>query len=85
MCNHLSSKYNVSLCPFRLCREIAQEFKSDSRMTGASVLALQEATEHAIVELMEDTQLCAIHRKQVTITAKDMNTAIRIRRDKVFR
>ena len=85
MCNHLSFKYNVYLCPFRLCKEIAQEFKSDSRMTPSAVLALQESTENAIVELMEDTQLCAIHRKQVTITAKDMNTAIRIRRDKIFR
>ncbi|GKY95948.1 hypothetical protein MPSEU_000555400 [Mayamaea pseudoterrestris] len=54
--------------PFqRLVREIAQDFKSDLRFQGSAVLALQEAAEAYLVSLFEDTNLCAIHAKRVTI------------------
>ena len=54
--------------PFqRLVREIAQEFKTDLRFQGSAVLALQEAAEAYLVGLFEDTNLCAIHAKRVTI------------------
>ena len=54
--------------PFqRLVREIAQDFKSDLRFQGSAVLALQEAAEAYLVGLFEDTNLCAIHAKRVTI------------------
>jgi histone H3 len=36
------------------------------------VLALQEAAEAYIVGVFEDTNLCAIHGKRVTIMPKDM-------------
>ena len=66
--------------PFqRLVREIAQDFKTDLRFQGSSVLALQEASEAYIVGLFEDTNLCALHAKRVTIMPKDVQLARRIR------
>src|ERR1700738_3540074 len=54
--------------PFqRLVREIAQDFKNDLRFQGTAILALQEASEAYLVSLFEDTNLCAIHAKRVTI------------------
>ena len=66
--------------PFqRLVREIAQDFKNDLRFQGTAVVALQEATEAYLVSLFEDTNLCAIHAKRVTIMPKDIQLARRIR------
>ena len=66
--------------PFqRLVREIAQDYKSDLRFQGSAIMALQEATEAYIVSLFEDTNLCAIHAKRVTIMPKDIQLARRIR------
>ena len=69
--------------PFqRLVREIAEEFKTDLRFQSQAVLALQEAAEAYLVSLFEDTNLCAIHAKRVTIMPKDMQLARRIRGEK---
>lgn len=66
--------------PFqRLVREIAQDFKNDLRFQGTAILALQEASEAYLVSLFEDTNLCAIHAKRVTIMPKDIQLARRIR------
>lgn len=66
--------------PFqRLVREIAQDFKQDLRFQGSAIMALQEASEAYLVSLFEDTNLCAIHAKRVTIMPKDMQLARRIR------
>ena len=66
--------------PFqRLVREIAQDFKNDLRFQGSAILALQEASESYLVGLFEDTNLCAIHAKRVTIMPKDIQLARRIR------
>jgi len=66
--------------PFqRLVREIAQEFKTDLRFQTPAILALQEATEAYLVGLFEDSNLCAIHAKRVTIMPRDMQLARRIR------
>ena len=66
--------------PFqRLVREIAQEFKHDLRFQNAAILCLQEACEAYLVSLFEDSNLCAIHAKRVTIMTKDINLARRIR------
>jgi histone H3 len=66
--------------PFqRLVREIAQDFKNDLRFQGTAILALQEASESDLVSLFEDTNLCAIHAKRVTIMPKDVQLARRIR------
>ena len=42
-------------------------------------MALQEACEHYLVHLFEDSNLCAIHAKRVTIMVKDIQLARRIR------
>jgi histone H3 len=78
-----STELLVRKLPFqRLVREIAQEFKTDLRFQSSAVLALQEATESYMVGLFEDTNLCAIHAKRVTIMPKDIQLARRIRGEK---
>ncbi|XP_006877418.1 PREDICTED: histone H3.3-like [Chrysochloris asiatica] len=63
----------------RLVREIAQDFKTDLCFQSAAIRALQEASEAYLVGLFEDTNLCAIHAKWVTIMPKDIQLAHRIR------
>ena len=66
--------------PFqRLVREVASEFKNDLRFQASAIAALQEATEAYMVSLFEDSNLCAIHGKRVTIMPKDLQLARRIR------
>ena len=66
--------------PFqRLVREIARDFKTDLRFQQAAIEALQEASEAYLVGLFEDTNLCAIHARRVTIMPKDLQLARRIR------
>ncbi|KAI9524227.1 hypothetical protein NQZ68_019494 [Dissostichus eleginoides] len=60
-------------------REIAQDFKTDLRFQSSAVMALQESSEAYLVGLFEDTNLCAIHAKRVTIMPKDNQLARRIR------
>ncbi len=75
-----STELLIRKLPFqRLVKEIAQDFQSDLRFQGAAVIALQEASEAYLVSLFEDTNLCAIHAKRVTITPKDMQLALRMR------
>ena len=65
--------------PFnRLVREITQDFKTDLRFQTQAIGALQEAAEAYLVGLFEDTNLCAIHAKRVTIMPKDIQLARRI-------
>ncbi|KAF4620170.1 hypothetical protein G7Y89_g14655 [Cudoniella acicularis] len=69
--------------PFsRLVREIAINFRpagEDYRWQSQAIQALQEAAEAFLVHLFEDTNLCAIHAKRVTIMQKDIQLARRIR------
>lgn len=67
--------------PFaRLVREIQQGLARQTYSWQASaILALQEAAEAHLIGLFEDTNLCAIHAKRVTIMPKDMQLARRIR------
>ena len=66
--------------PFsRLVREVTQDFKTDLRFQPQAFAALQEAAEAYLVGLFEDTNLCAIHAKRVTIMPKDIQLARRIR------
>jgi len=75
-----STELLIRKLPFqRLVREIAQEFKTDLRFQAAAIAALQEASESYLVGLFEDTNLCCIHAKRVTIMAKDIQLARRIR------
>ena len=65
-----------------MVKEIATEFKQEVRFQSQAVLALQEAAEAYLVSLFEDTNLCAIHAKRVTIMSKDLQLAKRIRGDR---
>ena len=79
----------IRKAPFqRLVREITQTLDkpsgfhlnlSEIRFQGSTVLALQEAAEAYHVGLFEDTNLCSIHAKRVTIMPKDIQLARRIR------
>lgn len=69
--------------PFqRLVREIAQDFRSELRFQSSALGALQEAAEAYLTSLFEDVNFCAIHAKRVTIQAKDMQLARRLRERK---
>lgn len=69
--------------PFaRLVKEIAENYIGVDygiRWQSNAVLALQEACEAFLIHLLEDTNLCAIHAKRVTIMQKDIQLARRIR------
>jgi histone H3/H4 len=66
--------------PFqRLVREIAQDYRSFLRFQSSALLALQEACEAYMVGMFEDSNLCAIHAKRVTVFPKDIQLARRIR------
>ena len=53
------------------------------RFQSAAIMALQEAAEAYLVTLFEDTLLCAIHAKRVTVMPKDMQLARRIRGEQI--
>ena len=68
--------------PFQqLVREIIQDITGsvNYRVAPATMNALQEAAEAYLVGLFEDSNLCAIHAKRVTIMPKDIQIARRIR------
>jgi len=68
--------------PFaRLVKEVADSMSKGGqlRWQSAAIMCLQEASEAYLVHLFEDTNLCAIHAKRVTIMPKDMQLARRIR------
>lgn len=50
-----------------------------TRWQSQAIQALQEAAEAFLVHLFEDTNLCALHAKRVTIMQKDIQLARRIR------
>ena len=78
---HININTDLPICklPFqRLVHEITQDFKSDLRSQGSAVLALQESAQAYLVGLFEDTNLCVIHAKCVTIIPKDIQLARRI-------
>lgn len=71
--------------PFsRVVKEIAQDMASRHNFHGlrfqsAALMALQEAAEAYMVSVFEDTVLCCVHARRVTIMPKDMQLARRIR------
>jgi histone H3 len=70
----------IKKLPFqRLVKEIAQDYKTDLRFQSSAILALHESAEAYLVGIFQDTNLCAIHAKRVTIMPKDMVLARRIR------
>ena len=79
------SELLIPRLPFsRLVKEIAQNTSASFNISGlrfqsAALMALQEAAEAFIVNLMEDTVLCCVHARRVTIMPRDMILARRIR------
>ena len=68
-----TSELLIQQMPFqRLVREITQVHNPYLRFQSGAILALQESAEAYLVGLLEDTNLCAIHAKRVTIMPKDM-------------
>ena len=77
-----STELLIRKLPFqRLVRELTQEVRGDLRFQSTSLLAAHEASEAYLVGLFEDTNLCAIHAKRVTIMPKDIQLSRRIRRE----
>ena len=65
--------------PFqRLVHEILQGFGVGFRVTPAMMMVLQEIAEAYLVQLLEDSNLCAIHAKRITIQPKDIKLARQI-------
>ena len=76
-----STELLIRKLPFQqLVREIAQDLgKMSIRFQSGAIIALQEASEAYLVGLLEDSNLCAIHAKRVTIMPKDIQLACCIR------
>ena len=74
---HSSYDLLIRKLPFqRTVREIMQEECNKSyRFQASALAALQEASEDYLVRLFEDTNICAIHARRVTILPKDIHLA----------
>lgn len=85
-----STELIIRKAPFsRLVKQILQETEgvngaktTATRLEPSALVALQEAAESYVVGLFEDTNLCALHAKRVTIHPLDMQLARRIRGEK---
>lgn len=68
---------------FRLVRQITLAYSPSSgtpyRYQVEALLALQDATESYLTRLFEDSYLCTIHAKRVTIFPRDMDLVGRLR------
>ena len=68
------------VCFRNLVREICEEeLGTDKRWTSLGMEALQNAAEDYMVGLFEDSYLCTVHAKRVTLMSKDIQLARRIR------
>ena len=76
-----STELLIRKLPFqRLVRELGQDLgKMNARFQSGAIMALQEASEAYLVGLLEDTNLCTVHAKRVTIMPKDIQLARHIR------
>ena len=80
-----STELLIRKLPFnRLVREVAQEFKAELHFRAEAIHAMQEASEAFLVGVFEDSNLCTIHGKRVTMMPKDMQLAMRIRADRYY-
>jgi len=68
---------NLNFQNFRLTS--IEKWPVQSKPQENQIVAFQEASEAYLVGLFEDTNLCAIHAKRVTIMPKDIQLARRIR------
>ena len=66
-----------------LVREITGEIRAPSEnlhYTASAIAALQHASEHFLVDLLEHSNILAIHAKCVTILPSDLHTLKRVAR-----
>jgi len=76
-----STELMIAKLPFQHpVQEIAQDFKTDLRFQSEAIGALQEASEVYLVGLLEDTNLCGIRAKRITVMPKDTQLAWLINR-----
>lgn len=69
----------------KLVKEICEELnQTDKRFSLSAITALQQGSENYIVGLFEDSLLCALHCKRVTLRVKDMILARRIRGENYY-
>nr|AYA72192.1 centromeric-specific histone H3 variant [Allium sativum]BAL45430.1 centromere specific histone H3 variant [Allium sativum] len=70
----------IPAAPFiRLVREITMLYSKEvNRWTPEALLAIQEAAEFFLINLLQEANLCAIHAKRVTVMQKDIQLARRI-------
>ncbi|XP_039624732.1 histone H3-like centromeric protein A [Polypterus senegalus] len=71
----------IQKLPFsRVVREVCKDLtQMDLKWQALALAALQEAAEAFLVRLFQDSYLCAIHAKRVTLYSKDIQLARRIR------
>ncbi|KAH7427707.1 hypothetical protein KP509_10G056000 [Ceratopteris richardii] len=69
--------------PFaRVVKEELQRYCAGLRIQALALESLQEAAEAFFISMLEDSNLCSIHAKRVTIQPKDIQLARRIRGDR---
>ena len=66
-----------------MVKEIVEQYHPGVKIQYSALLCLQEALEAYLVGLFEDSNLCAIHAKRVTIFPKDILLARRIRGERL--
>lgn len=66
---------------FKLVRAIVKSLNMETqfRFQASALVALQEATEGAIVSLFEDANMCSHHANRVTMMQRDIVLARKIR------
>ncbi|XP_053329551.1 histone H3-like centromeric protein A [Spea bombifrons] len=77
-----STELLIRKAPFqRLVREVCMTYTRGVAFNWQSmaIMALQEAAEAFLVRLLEDSYLCSIHAKRVTLFVQDIQLARRIR------
>ena len=79
---HKSTRLLIPKNPFYwVIWNILQMERSWMKIQSSAVLALHEAAETYLVWLLEDSSICTIHAKWVTVMLKDKQLARRIRSD----
>ncbi len=74
----------IQKMPFqRLVREVSENCRSDMRFQASAMLAIQEASEAYLVSLFEDSMLCALHSKRITIFPRDLQLSRRLRGERL--
>ena len=65
----------------RVVKEIVQKIQEDLRLWSTAILVLQEVGDMVLLGLLEQSNLCMLHARRVTIMPKDVQLARHIRGD----